>query len=306
MLALEIKDLKKVYGKSFAKQGFCALRGVSFSVAEGSIFGLIGPNGAGKTTAIKSIINLVKPTSGSISIFGKDSRAGGVRSEIGYMPETEKYPEYLTGRQLVDVLYRLTGREMGNYKKRLNEWIDLTGLSSVIDKNIREYSRGMRKKIGLIQSVLHEPRLLLLDEPIEGMDVMGKKAIFDKLIEYRNEGKTILINSHYLSEIEKICDRVAIIKQGEILTELDPKNNTKTATGFFIGVYAKGPNSIGPLTDSFPIKIEKPDTLFLESDDEVLLNKLILHLCNNGVLINRIEKAKRTLEEVFVSTIQDN
>lgn len=305
MYALEIKDLKKIYKKPFPYKGFLALRSVSFSVPQGSIFGLIGPNGAGKTTTIKSIINLVNPTSGSILIFGKHNRERGVRREIGYMPETEKYPAYLTGRNFLDIFFKLSGGEVKNYKSRLSKWLDITGLSGAIDKNIDEYSRGMKKKLGLIQAVLHEPKLLLLDEPIEGLDALGKKNIFDNLIKYRETGGTVLINSHYLSEVERFCDRVVIIKQGEVLTELDPKDNKHPASGFSIGISTKGPNTMKPLTASFPVKIENPGLLFLESDDEVLLNKLIRHLCDNGILINRIEKTKNTLEDVYVSAIQN-
>lgn len=305
MQALEIKDLKKVYKKPFSKKCLYALRGISFSVPQGSIFGLIGPNGAGKTTTIKSIINLVRPTSGTVLIFGRNYGEKEARREIGYMPETEKYPAYLTGRQFTDVLFKLSGGEKNNYSNNLNKWVEITGLSKAIDKNISEYSRGMRKKLGLIQAVLHEPKLLLLDEPIEGLDAFGKKKVMDALAEYREAGGAILINSHYLSEVERFCDRVAIINQGEIVMELDPKN-TQTTSGFSLGVSVKESNLIESLTSAFPVKIENSGLLFLESDNELLLNKLILHLCNNGVLINRIEKAGKTLEDVYVSAIQDH
>ncbi len=306
MLALEVKDLKKVYKKPFSYKGFHALKGVSFSIPQGSVFGLIGPNGAGKTTTIKSIINLAIPTSGSILIFGKYNREKGIRREIGYMPETEKYPAYLTGRQFMDVLFKLSGGKIKNYKDRLNKWIEITDLTRAIDKNISEYSRGMRKKLGLIQAVLHEPRLLLLDEPIEGLDALSKKNIFDNLKNCCYAGTSILINSHYLSEVEKFCDRVVIIKEGEILTELDPKNNTRTASGYSIGVSIMDSNLIELLASTFPVKIEKTGSLFLKSDDEILLNKLIRHLSENGILINRIEKAKSALEDVYVSAIQEH
>lgn len=303
MQALEIKDLKKVYKKPFSHKGLHALKGISFSVPRGSIFGLIGPNGSGKTTTIKSIINLVRPTSGTALIFGRNYGEKEARREIGYMPETEKYPTYLTGRQFTDVLFKLSGGEVNNYSNNLNKWVEITDLSKAIDKNISEYSRGMRKKLGLIQAVLHEPKLLLLDEPIEGLDALGKKKVMDALTEYREAGGSILINSHYLSEVERFCDRVAIINQGEIVMELDPKK-TQTDSGFLLGVSVKESNSIESLTGAFPVKKANSGSLFLESDNEVLLNRLILHLCNNGVLITSIEKVRKTLEDVYVSAIQ--
>jgi len=305
MLALEIKELKKAYKKPFSRKRFYALKEVSFSVSEGNIFGLIGPNGAGKTTIIKSILNLVKPTSGSIFVFSKNFRNESVRRDIGYMPETEKYPTYLTGRQFINMFFNLSDGGSNGYHNRLDSWIEKTGLSNAIDNKISEYSRGMRKRLGFIQAILHKPKLLLLDEPIEGLDTIGKQIIIDTLTEYREAGKTILINSHYLSEIEKICDHVAIIKQGKILMSFNPKNNLFANSGYLLGISLESKSSIKNISQLFPIKLEKPGLLLLMSDDEKLLNKLIHYLCDNGVSINRIEKINNKLEDIYLSAIRD-
>lgn len=305
MLALEIKELKKSYRKPFSRREFLALRGVSFSVSQGTIFGLIGPNGAGKTTTIKSIINLVRPSYGSILIFGRDSLSKEARREIGYMPEAEKYPAFLTGKQFLEIFLRFSGKELKGYRASLYKWIEMTGLLDAIDKSIAVYSKGMRKKLGLIQAILHEPKLLLLDEPIEGLDAEAKKIVFDNLKRYSERGNTILINSHYLSEVEKFCDRVAIINEGQIVTELDPQCIIPPS-GYSIGVIDPCLNYTQLLSDNFPIRVEKPGSLLLESNDEKLLNRLIHFLCENKILINRVEKIKTNLEETYLSAIQDH
>ncbi|MDR4506116.1 MAG: ABC transporter ATP-binding protein [Candidatus Scalindua sp.] len=305
MFALEIKELKKSYRKPFSRREFLALRGVSFSVSQGTIFGLIGPNGAGKTTTIKSIINLVRPSYGSILISGRDSRRKEARREIGYMPETEKYPTFLTGRQFLEIFFRFSGKELKGCNESLYKWIEMTGLSDAIDKSIAVYSKGMRKKLGLIQAILHEPKLLLLDEPIEGLDAIGKKIVFDSLKRYCERGNTILINSHYLSEVEKFCDRVAIINQGQIVMELDPKC-IHAPSGYLIGVTDPCLNYTELLSNNFPVRIEKPGSLLFYSDDEELLNRLIHYLCENKISINRVEKIKTNLEEAYLSVVQNH
>ena len=163
----------------------------------------------------------------------------------------------------------------------------------------------MRKRLGFIQAILHKPKLLLLDEPIEGLDTIGKQVIIDTLKEYKEAGKSILINSHYLSEIEKICDHVAIIKQGKILMNFNPKNNLYVCSGYSLGISFEDKSLIKNISQLFPIKLEKPGLLFLMSDDEKLLNKLIHYLCDNGVSINRVEKIKNKLEEIYLSAIRD-
>ncbi len=305
MLALEIKELKKTYRKPLSRRGFPAVRGASFSVSQGTIFGLIGPNGAGKTTTIKSIVDLVKPSSGTILIFGRDSIRKEARREIGYMPETENYPLFLTGRQFLEIFFRFTGRGKIGYKVGLKEWIEMMGLSDVVDKSIAVYSKGMRKKLGLIQAILHDPKLLLLDEPIEGLDPAGKKVIFDTLKRYSERGNTILINSHYLSEVEKFCDRVAIINEGQIVKELDPKCIIATS-GYVIGITNPSLLYTQVMPKDFPIKIEKSGSLFLESDDEKLLNRLVYYLCENKISINRVERITTNLEETYLSVIENH
>ncbi len=305
MPAIEIKSLSKVFSGLFSRKGFEALRDVNLEVDEGSIFGLIGPNGAGKTTTIKSILNLVNPTSGTISIFGSDSREKRVRACIGYLPEISKFPVYLTGRQFVNIFSSLSDFSNKKSAERFERLIEKTGLSNVIDKKISEYSKGMKKKLGFIHAVLHEPKILLLDEPIEGLDTVGKRLIVDILNEYKGAGRTVFINSHYLTEVEKVCDCVAIIKRGRVVMQLPVGDNDSAGRGYTIGISAKNTKALEIFAKTFPIRYEDNESMLLESLDEELLNKLISELRNSGVLINRIEKTGDSLEDIYLSAIKD-
>lgn len=305
MPAIEIKSLSKVFSGLFSRKGFEALRDVNLEVDEGSIFGLIGPNGAGKTTTIKSILNLVNPTSGTISIFGSDSREKRVRACIGYLPEISKLPVYLTGRQFVNVFSSLLGFSKKDSAGRFERLIEKTDLANVIDKKISEYSKGMKKKLGFIHAVLHEPAILMLDEPIEGLDTVGKNLIIDILHEYKKAGKTVFINSHYLTEVEKVCDCVAIIKRGRIVMQLPVGNNDLAKRGYTIGISRKNTKDLEVFAKTFPLCYEDNESILLESSDEALLNKLISELSNSGVLINRIEKTGDSLEDIYLSAIKD-
>lgn len=306
MAVLVVNSLKKSFNGLF-KKNFEALRGIDFVIDEGVVFGLIGPNGAGKTTTIKSILNLVIPTSGSILIFGRDYRNKTTRKEIGYMPEIEKYPTYLTGRQFIYNFSKLSGISLSNCKRKFDVLLERTGLCNTIDKKIDTYSKGMKKKLGLIQAILHEPKLLLLDEPIEGLDAAGKKIVTDILDEYKTKGKSVLINSHYLSEVEKVCDVVSIIKQGKIVQVLDIKNKQLAKRGYIIGVSFIPTDLFEKLKKNFSVDmVENKDrggTLILESDDEIVLNKLLYDLCNNNCLINRVEKNMNSLEDAYFSVV---
>ncbi len=218
-VVLEVKDLRKVFHIGFFRKRVEAVNGASFEVKQGEIFGLLGPNGAGKTTTIKSILRLIFPTAGEIRIFGRDPDDREAMKRIGYMPENPYVYQYLKPIEFLDLCGRLMGISKNDRRSRSEEMIDKVGLRDAVDRPIGKFSKGMMQRIGLAQALLHDPELLVLDEPMSGLDPIGRKEVRDLLLEQRHRGKTLLFTSHILSDVEMLCDRVVIMREGRITAE---------------------------------------------------------------------------------------
>ena len=212
---LVVKDLVKTFRIGFFRKKVEAVCGVSFEVRSHEIFGLLGPNGAGKTTTIKTILRLIFPTAGSIELFGKPvERRSMVR--VGYMPENPYVYQYLRPTEFLDLCGRLTGMDRRERRARADEMIVRVGLEHARDRPIGKFSKGMMQRVGLAQALLHDPEVLILDEPMSGLDPIGRKEIRDLLLEQKRLGKTLIFTSHILSDVEVLCDRVVILQQGKV------------------------------------------------------------------------------------------
>ncbi len=218
-VVLEVKGLRKVFHIGFFRKRVEAVNGTTFSVRRGEIFGLLGPNGAGKTTTIKAILRLIFPTEGEIRIFGRSAGDREAAKRVGYMPENPYVYEYLKPLEFLDLCGRLVGMAKADRHVRSEEMIDKVGLRHAIDRPIGKFSKGMMQRIGLAQALLHDPELLILDEPMSGLDPIGRKEVRDLLVEQRKRGKTLLFTSHILSDVEDLCDRVVIMQRGKITSE---------------------------------------------------------------------------------------
>jgi len=218
-VVLEVKGLRKVFHIGFFRKRVEAVRNASFTVKRGEIFGLLGPNGAGKTTTIKSVLRLIFPTEGEITIFGRAASDREATKRIGYMPENPYVYQYLKPLEFLDLCGRLTGIPKTERRDRAEAMVDKVGLRHAVDRPIGKFSKGMMQRIGLAQALLHEPELLVLDEPMSGLDPIGRKEVRDVLLEQRARGRTLLFTSHILSDVELLCDRVVIMQRGEIKSE---------------------------------------------------------------------------------------
>jgi ABC-2 type transport system ATP-binding protein len=216
---LEVEGLRKVFHIGFFRKRVEAVKGTSFKVKRGEIFGLLGPNGAGKTTTIKAILRLIFPTEGEIRIFGRSADDREAAKRVGYMPENPYVYQYLKPLEFLDLCGRLVGIPKTDRRARSEEMIDKVGLRHAMDRPIGKFSKGMMQRIGLAQALLHDPELLVLDEPMSGLDPIGRKEVRDLLLEQRERGKTLLFTSHILSDVELLCDRVVIMQEGEITSE---------------------------------------------------------------------------------------
>lgn len=213
MFAIETKGLRKEYGDKVA------LEGLTLQVAKGEVFGFLGPNGAGKTTAVKILTGLVAPTAGEARILGGSPADPATRRRIGFLPELFRFHEWLNGAELLEFHGRLCGIDSDRRRKRIAEALSLVGLAGHGDRRVRTYSKGMQQRLGIAQALLGEPDLVLLDEPTSALDPLGRKEIRDLLRNLRGEGVSVFLNSHLLSEIELICDRVAIVDRGRVVRE---------------------------------------------------------------------------------------
>ena len=218
--AVKTTKLSKIYEGALRGRDVHALKDLDLEINEGEIFAYLGPNGSGKTTTIKTLLGLLFPTSGSVEIFGaKNIHSAAVKRDIGYLPEGAYYPEFLRGEEVIEYYGKLYGLHGRDLKRRLDQVIDLVGMTHARKRLVRSYSKGMRQRIGLAQALISDPKLLILDEPTTGLDPIARKEIRDILANLRNEGKTLLISSHELLEAEMISDRAGILYEGVLQAE---------------------------------------------------------------------------------------
>jgi ABC-2 type transport system ATP-binding protein len=210
-LPLQVTEIRKSFGS------FKAVQGISFSVHAGEVLGIVGPNGAGKTTTIKTILGLLQPDKGSIELFGSTIDDMEVRRRIGYMPETPSFYANLTGRELLTYVGELFQMAPKEITARSNELLDLVGLSKAADRHLGGYSKGMLQRICLAQALINTPDLIFLDEPMDGLDPIGRIRMKEILLEVKQRGAAIVFNSHILSDVEIMSDRIAIMDHGTIL-----------------------------------------------------------------------------------------
>src|SRR5271166_6285597 len=211
MAAIEILDLEKSYLVGFwRKRPKIALRPLRLTVEEGEVFGFLGPNGAGKTTTLKMLMGLVFPTAGSARILGREWTDPSVKAQIGFLPEQPYFYDYLTAHELLEYYGQLSGVPAKQRKQRVEQVLEQVGLLDVRGVQLRKFSKGMLQRAGIGQAILHDPRVVFFDEPMSGLDPMGRREVRDLMEQLKSEGKTVFISTHILSDAEALCDRVAI------------------------------------------------------------------------------------------------
>jgi ABC-2 type transport system ATP-binding protein len=217
MLAIEILGLEKTYMVGFwRKRPKRALQPLHLSVSEGEIFGFLGPNGAGKTTTLKMLMGLVFPTAGSAKILGCDWTDPEVKAQIGFLPEQPYFYDYLTAHELLNYYAQLSGVPAKERKRRIDEVLVRVGLTEVQGVQLRKFSKGMLQRVGIAQAILHDPKVVFLDEPMSGLDPVGRREVRDLMAQLKQDGKTVFFSTHILSDAEALCDRVAVINRGEL------------------------------------------------------------------------------------------
>lgn len=213
---ITVDGFKKTFYVGFRRRPSVATRGISFSVEKGEIFGFLGPNGSGKTTTIKALLGLIRPDEGKLSLVGHPSDSMGWRSHVGYLPEHPTFYEFLTGFELVSWFGRLSGLTRHEAETAAKKHLARVGLEHALHRRLRGYSKGMFQRTGLAQALIGNPQLLILDEPMTGLDPIGRKEIRELILDLRDEGCTVFYSTHILPDVEMTCDRVAIVNKGEL------------------------------------------------------------------------------------------
>ena len=300
--AIDVRDLRKTFRTPLRRKKVEALRGVTFSVEPGQIFGFVGPNGAGKTTTIRTLMGLIRPTSGSATILGHAIPSRAARFKLGFLPEAPYFYDYLTVGELLDLAGRLFGVPRDVRKKRADELIEKVGLGRARSQNLKKFSKGMLQRAGLAQALMNDPELVVLDEPMSGLDPIGRKEIRDLIIELREAGKTVFFSTHILSDVEALADNVAIIARGGLQAQGKPSElMQRTVLG--IDVTLRADDDLGELmTGATRVrKVGRELSLTLPADTDI--DAWLAGARDKGAKLVAVTPRHETLEDLFLREI---
>jgi ABC-2 type transport system ATP-binding protein len=294
---IETKDLVKRYGR------IEALKGVTVAVEKGEIYGLLGQNGAGKTTLVKVLLGITKATDGEARLLGERAGTVWVRKKVGYLPEDHRFPDYHTGASLLDFYGALTGVPRRERRRRIPDVLGLVGLKGRMNYKIRTYSKGMKQRVGIAQALFHDPDLIFLDEPTDGVDPVGRREIRTIMQELKGKGKTIFLNSHLLGEVELICDRVGILQRGEMIREGDIATLTRQRGLFVVGL-APGQEFPREEVQKQGYSVSRAGELWeVGLADGQTIDPVIDLLRARGLSLRHLIEKRQTLEDLFLATV---
>ena len=300
--ALEVVSLSKTYRPWWSRKGVLALDDVDLTIERGSIFGLLGPNGAGKTSLIKIALTIARPTSGQVRLLGEGTRNRSVFRRVGYLPENPRFPTHLSAKNVLRLYGSMSGRDMAYIRQKGPEWLERVGLSGWERTKVAKFPKGMVERLAFAQAVIHDPDLIFLDEPTDGLDPVGRMEIRKICRELADQGKTVFINSHILAEIETVCDRVALMKQGRIIDVGTVSEFTSGGETYEVTVAADE-----GLTGWFQAQdleyTSNNGRLHVRLADRGSANQLIDALRGRGVEIDSVTPRRRTLESVFLERV---
>ena len=303
MAAIEILGLEKTYMVGFwRKRPKRALQPLHLTVDDGEIFGFLGPNGAGKTTTLKMLMGLVFPTAGTARILGKEWTDPEVKAQIGFLPEQPYFYDYLTAHELLEYYGQLSGVPARDRKSRVEEVLQRVGLTDIKGMQLRKFSKGMLQRAGIAQAILHNPKLVFLDEPMSGLDPLGRRDVRDLIQQLQQEGKTIFFSTHILSDAEALCDRVAIINKGELRGVGAVEELTKSVQGKVELVWAgtQVPASMKALGAEFHVTGDTVRAVIAENQQDTAIDALR----RERLRLISITPLRTSLESYFVEKLQ--
>jgi ABC-2 type transport system ATP-binding protein len=295
---IDTKQLRKSYREVEA------LKGVTVRVGPGQIYGLLGQNGAGKSTLVKILLGIVKKTDGQAELLGRPAGDRKVRERVGYLPEDHQFPNYHTAASLLDIYGRLYGMSRADRIKRSEEACEIVGIRKRMNDKVRTYSKGMKQRLGIAQAFFHDPDVIFLDEPTDGVDPVGRREIRDLLAHLKDQGRTVFINSHLLGEVELICDRVAILQRGDLVREGTVGELTRQDGRFSVRLAA---GQAFPIEDAerLNVRVQKAGDSWdvIVGDDVGRIDAVVAMLAEKRLSIRHLVETKQSLEDVFVKMV---
>ncbi|TMQ60482.1 MAG: ABC transporter ATP-binding protein [Candidatus Eisenbacteria bacterium] len=302
---IELDGVSKVYRDPMTLRPFTAVDGVSIRLEEGEIFGLLGPNGAGKTSTIKMILGLTRPTRGTIRLEGRDPQDPAARKRLGYLPENPCFYDHLTAREYLGLVGALFGIEARIARARAEALLERLGLGEHARKPLRKFSKGMTQRLGLCQALLNEPGVLVLDEPMSGLDPIGRSDVKHILREERDRGATILMTSHVLAETETLCDRIAILHHGRVLEMGSVKGILESDVLEWEITVEALPEERGSLLRAAGHRVDSVGSCWIvRVQDSGALQEILRALTEERVVVRAVEPRRQSLEEYFVRALE--
>ena len=301
--AIEIENLTKDYPYGFLHlKKKTSLEGLTMSVESGEVFGFLGPNGAGKSTTIKLLMGLIFPTAGTARILGKPISDISMHADIGYLPEQPYFYDYLTAAELLDYFARFHDLSAQERKARVDLMLKKVGLETARKIQLRKYSKGMLQRVGLAQAILHDPKVVILDEPMSGLDPVGRREVRDIILELKQAGKTVLFSTHILSDAETLCDRVGVIVGGKLRGVGAPDEivGIKAQGMEILFEYTGAPDALRGLLG----KATQTGTRYRMQVSESALYATMQQLCGAGAKVLSVSQVRATLEEYFMHLVE--
>ncbi|MGH7408616.1 MAG: ATP-binding cassette domain-containing protein, partial [Candidatus Methylomirabilales bacterium] len=306
-IAIRAEGLTKDYRTGFWHRRVRVLHDLNLEVQAGEVFGFLGPNGAGKTTTLKLLTGLIHPTAGSATVLGEPAGSVGVKARIGFLPENPHFYDYLTGAEYLDYCAALTGLPRTVRRDRVGALLERVGLSAHGALQLRKYSKGMLQRIGLAQALINEPAVIFLDEPMSGLDPLGRKEIRDLILHLREQGRTVFFSTHIIPDVEMVCDRVGIILAGRLaavgrVEELlaSPLEQIEVTAS---GLPSEAEAALAASSVTPPVR--SGDRILLAVKGEEDLGQVLRAILQTGGRVHSVVPHRRTLEEVFLDRVRE-
>jgi len=304
-MILRTEGLTKSFEVGLRRRRVDAVRDLTLSVGDGEIFGFVGPNGAGKTTTIKMLMGLIQPTSGSAFIFDAPIPSRASKKRIGYLPEQPAYHEFLSGLEVMKFFATLAEVSRGERKRRCEELLGLVGLADAADRQVRKYSKGMQQRLGIAQALVSDPAFVVLDEPMSGLDPIGRREIRDLMLELKRRGKTIFFSTHILPDVESLCDRVGLIVRGR-LQDVGPLTTMLSARVKTVELTARLPAGRRELLGGGRIIAVEGEQLTAVYDDEAQADAAVASVLGAGGRVVALAPQRETLEDFFLRRLAES
>jgi len=308
MDAIQIHELTKRFWSGWpGRPSVTALDGLSLSVSRGEIYGFLGPNGSGKTTTLKILMGLIRATSGMAELFGQPAGDVQVRRRIGFLPESPYFYDYLTGEEFLSFYGQLAGLPRAELGRRVTDLLERVGLSDARRRQLRQFSKGMLQRVGLAQALIHDPELIILDEPMSGLDPLGRKQIRDLILSLRDQGKTVFFSTHIIPDVEMICDRVGIIVKGRLLAsgrvdELVSHGHTQSVEVVCEGIPAE---RVRAIAEAATRVLQQGRRALVVLPGHERLEEVLAAIRTQGGTLVSVTPQKGSLEELFLQQTHD-